>query len=149
MCSFPSANVTLTKREHFLMVGQPYKIVLELEMPESPANQNLGMFMVCTKLKNREQDLVAKSCRSAMIQYKSALLHAINTFALSPFLLSGSSEEKQKVTVELFSNFQEDRVSLYNIYSTFHGGVELDLSNLKHLRKRTCTYIFHLSLHCL
>ncbi len=124
MCSFPSANVTLTKREHFLMVGQPYKIVLEIEMPESPSNQNLGMFMVCTKLKNREQELVAKSCRSAMLQYKSSLLHAITTFILSPFLLSGSSEEKQRILIELFSNFQEDRVSRassMSLLSPVHG----------------------------
>lgn len=42
MCSFPAAHVQLTKRQQLLMMGQPYRIHLELEMPESPTNQGLG-----------------------------------------------------------------------------------------------------------
>nr|CAH7756774.1 unnamed protein product [Callosobruchus chinensis] len=43
ICSFPSAHVQLTKKQQLLMMGQPYKIHLDLEMPESPANRELGM----------------------------------------------------------------------------------------------------------
>lgn len=42
LCSFPAAHVQLTKRQQLLMLGQPYKVFLELEMPESPANKDLG-----------------------------------------------------------------------------------------------------------
>lgn len=42
ICTFPSAHVELTKRQQLLMIGQPYKIRIELEMPESPVNKNLG-----------------------------------------------------------------------------------------------------------
>lgn len=42
ICSFPSAHVQLTKRQQLLMFGQPYKVHLELEMPESPTNKELG-----------------------------------------------------------------------------------------------------------
>lgn len=42
VCSFPSAYVQLTKKQQLLMVGQPYKVNLHLEMPESPANKELG-----------------------------------------------------------------------------------------------------------
>jgi len=90
------------------MVGQPYKILLELEMPESPANQKLGMFMACARLKSKDGDSVEESCRSAMIQYKSSFLHLISTVVLYPLLFSGSYEEKQLLAIELFSNFQED-----------------------------------------
>lgn len=31
------------------MVGQPYKINLHLEMPESPANKELGMLIILIK----------------------------------------------------------------------------------------------------
>lgn len=44
ICSFPSAHVQLTKKQQLLMVGQPYKVNLHLEMPESPTNRELGMF---------------------------------------------------------------------------------------------------------
>jgi hypothetical protein len=103
--------VTLTHKEQFLTVGQPYKIALELEMPESPANQNLGMFMACGYLKNKDGNQISKSCRSAMFPYRSNILHAIATFVFSPFLLAGSSEQKQKIEIELFSNYMEQRLS--------------------------------------
>lgn len=93
------------------MVGQPYKIAVELEMPESLANQELGMFMVCAELKNAVGGIIEKACRSAILHYKSFFHHVIATFVYSPFLLSGSAEEKQLVAIELFSGFQEDPVS--------------------------------------
>lgn len=34
-----------------LMAGQPYTIVVALEMPESPKNLDLGMFMSCLQVK--------------------------------------------------------------------------------------------------
>lgn len=45
--------------------------------------------------------------RSAMLHYRSTLLHALSTFAFSPMMIFGSTEEKQNVAVELFSNFEE------------------------------------------
>jgi hypothetical protein len=42
ICTYPSAHVRLTKKQQLLMVGQQYKMYLDLEMPESPVNQNLG-----------------------------------------------------------------------------------------------------------
>lgn len=44
ICSFPSAHVELTKKQQILMMGQPYKVHLELEMPESPVNRELGLY---------------------------------------------------------------------------------------------------------
>lgn len=44
VCSFPSAHIELTKRQQLLMFGQPYKIQLDLEMPESPRNKELGKY---------------------------------------------------------------------------------------------------------
>lgn len=43
MCSFPSAYIQLTKKQQLLMLGQSYKVHLDLEMPESPTNRDLGM----------------------------------------------------------------------------------------------------------
>lgn len=46
MCSFPQAYVALTKKQQLLMVGQPYRVVIVIDMPESQVNKNLGMFQV-------------------------------------------------------------------------------------------------------
>ncbi|KAJ8681604.1 hypothetical protein QAD02_017396 [Eretmocerus hayati] len=109
VCSFPSAHVQLTKKQQLLMVGQPYKVNLQLEMPESPANKELGMFMVCAQLRSRDGVLVDHACRSAMLHYRSSLLHLLSTITYSPMLIFGALEEKQNVMLELFGNFEEDQ----------------------------------------
>uniref|UniRef100_A0A182S6R6 Seipin n=1 Tax=Anopheles maculatus TaxID=74869 RepID=A0A182S6R6_9DIPT len=105
---YPSANVALTNHQRFLMVGQPYKIILNLEMPESENNGKIGMFTVCGTIKDYGNMEVAKSCRMSMLHYKSDLLKTILTFVFAPLLIFGYREEKQLVTVELFSNFLDD-----------------------------------------
>lgn len=109
VCSFPQAYVQLTKKQQLLMIGQPYKVNLHLEMPESPANKELGMFMVCVELRSRNGFLVDHTCRSAMLHYRSTLLHMLTTLTFSPMMIFGNVEEKQDVVLELFSNFEEDQ----------------------------------------
>ncbi|XP_023020687.1 lipid droplet biogenesis associated protein seipin isoform X1 [Leptinotarsa decemlineata] len=108
ICSFPSAHVQLTERQQLLMIGQPYKIHLDLEMPESPKNRELGMFMVCVEFIGRDGTLVEHSCRSTMLHYRGILLDTLYKLVFSPFFLFGSAEEKQTVQVELFSNFEDN-----------------------------------------
>uniref|UniRef100_A0A8C2Q7F8 Seipin n=1 Tax=Cyprinus carpio TaxID=7962 RepID=A0A8C2Q7F8_CYPCA len=99
VCSFPVANVSLLKNgKHQVMTyGQPYQITLELEMPESPANQELGMFLVKMTPYSKAGQIVDVSARSAMLHYHSSLLQALGTVVFSPMLLTGASEQKQPV----------------------------------------------------
>ncbi|KAK6999865.1 seipin [Biomphalaria glabrata] len=57
VCSFPSANVTFWNDEgtiqEVLTVGQAYMVDVELELPDSSANRNLGMFQVSVKMYDR------------------------------------------------------------------------------------------------
>lgn len=110
-CSFPSAHVSLTKKQQLLMVGQPYKVYLHIDMPESPENQNIGMFMVCAEMRDQKTTLRGHSCRAAMLHYKSPLLHKISTWLTIPLLMLGFKEETQQIPVELFSNYEDDSVS--------------------------------------
>lgn len=110
ICSFPSTHIQLTKRQQFLMVGQRYKIYLTFEMPESEANKNLGMFMVCLELNNNENMVVGSSCRPVMLHYRSQLMYIIKTLVMAPLLILGTAEEKQIITVEMFSDYEEDEV---------------------------------------
>ncbi|XP_030763023.1 seipin isoform X2 [Sitophilus oryzae] len=107
MCSFPSAYVQLTSRQQLLMMGQPYRISLDLEMPESPVNKELGMFMVCVDFKSSEGKTIANSCRSTMLHYRSLLLDSLYKLFYIPFFIFGSTEEKQNIHVELFSDYKE------------------------------------------
>ncbi|XP_044727667.1 seipin [Chrysoperla carnea] len=109
VCSFPSAHVQLTKRNQLLMMGQPYKVEITLEMPESEANKELGMFMVCADFRTKAGELVHTSCRSAMLQYNSPLLDTLRTIVLSPGLILGATKQKQNIQIELFSDYEDDQ----------------------------------------
>ncbi|XP_055902254.1 seipin [Eupeodes corollae] len=108
-CTFPHAHVALTKRQQLLMVGQAYKVSIEIDMPESPQNQELGMFMVCAEMRDIESLLRGHSCRSAMLRYRSPLIRTLTTWALSPLFVLGLREEFQKVPVVIFSRYLEER----------------------------------------
>lgn len=69
--------------------------------------------MVCAHLRSRDGFLVDHACRSAMLHYRSTLLHALKTLTFSPMMIFGSVEEKQDVVLELFSNFEEDQVAQF------------------------------------
>ncbi|XP_018592921.2 seipin-like isoform X2 [Scleropages formosus] len=121
LCSFPVANVSFLRnnRDQVMVYGQPYRISLELEMPESLANQELGMFMVkmtcytkggqpISTVARSVSQLITSGSRTAMLHYRSSLLQALGTLFFSPLLLSGMSEQKQLVEVELFSGYREN-----------------------------------------
>ncbi|CAL8262884.1 unnamed protein product [Merluccius merluccius] len=112
LCSFPTANVSFQKngggRDRVMALGQPYRISLELEMPESPANEQLGMFMVHMSCYTTGGAAVASVARSAMLHYRSAALQTLSTLVFSPALLAGVAEQKQLVEVELYADYRSD-----------------------------------------
>lgn len=70
------------------------------------------MFMVCaefySKDKNKNKHLIAQSCRSSMLHYRSPLIDTIYTLVYSPLFIFGASEEKQNLNIELFSKYEEE-----------------------------------------
>ncbi|XP_058717450.1 seipin [Poecile atricapillus] len=110
LCSFPSANVSLLgeHREKVLLYGQLYRISLELELPESPVNRELGMFMVRLRLYGNGGKTLATASRSAMLHYRSRLLRALHTAAFALLFLSGFAEQSQTLELELLGRYRED-----------------------------------------
>nr|XP_046249222.1 seipin [Scatophagus argus] len=108
LCSFPTANISFMKneRDQVMAYGQPYRISLELEMPESPVNEQLGMFMVKMFSYTKGGKTVSSVGRSTMLHYRSSLLQTLSTVVFSPFLLTGMAEQKQLIEVELFSDYK-------------------------------------------
>ncbi|MEQ2306396.1 hypothetical protein AMECASPLE_007887 [Ameca splendens] len=120
-CSYPVANVSLmTNKKHALTFGQVYRMYLQLEMPDSPTNHEVGMFMIKTTCYSEDGAQVASSARTAsqlqkasssrfgMLRYRSDLLKTLGTLLFLPAFLSGAAEQKQVVEVELFSEFIDD-----------------------------------------
>ncbi|KAK2842020.1 hypothetical protein Q5P01_012220 [Channa striata] len=108
LCSFPVANISFMKndRDQVMAYGQPYRISLELEMPESPVNEHLGMFMVKMSCYTKGGKTVSSVGRSTMLHYRSSLLQTLSTLMFSPLLLTGMTEQKQLIEVELFSDYK-------------------------------------------
>ncbi|MEQ2254251.1 hypothetical protein ILYODFUR_001846 [Ilyodon furcidens] len=120
-CSYPVANVSLMRnKKHALTFGQAYRMYLELEMPDSPTNHEVGMFMIKTTCYSEDGAQVASSARTAsqlqkasssrfgMLRYRSDLLKTLGTLLFLPAFLSGAAEQKQVVEVEVFSEFIDD-----------------------------------------
>lgn len=107
--TYPTAHVSLTKKQQILMVGQPYKVYINIDMPESAVNHEVGMFTICAEMKDQNMKTRESSCRLTMMHYKSPLLKTLTTFFLSPLLIFGYREEKQELPIELFSNFEDDQ----------------------------------------
>ncbi|XP_058161273.1 seipin isoform X2 [Dasypus novemcinctus] len=137
LCSFPVANVSLAKggRDRVLMYGQPYRVTLELELPESPVNQDLGMFLVTISCYTRGGRIISTSSRSVMLHYRSDLLQMLDTLVFSSLLLFGFTEQKQLLEVELYSDYRENsyvptagaiieihskRIQMYGAYLRIH-----------------------------
>lgn len=91
------------------MVGQPYRISVNIDMPESEQNVQLGMFMVCAEMRDQKTRLRNHACRSAMLHYRSNLARTITTLVMSPLIVLGFKEETQHVPIELFTNYEDDQ----------------------------------------
>ena len=109
-CGFLNGTGLLSSSDApVLMAGQAYTVTVMLEMPESPVNRKLGMFMNCLQLRTaRSVEVVRESCRSSMLQYRSGLLRILETFVFAPALLTGHTSEKQWIRVEFFDDFYDD-----------------------------------------
>lgn len=72
----------------------------------------LGMFLVCAELRSRNT-LQGHSCRTSIIHYKSQILHKVKLLLFLPFFIFGFMEETQPISVELFSNYEDDPVCFF------------------------------------
>lgn len=66
--------------------------------------------MVCADFRGASRRILANSCRSTMMHYKSSMIEIMQTIVFSPFFVFGNMEEKQRLVVELFSDYKEDEV---------------------------------------
>lgn len=68
--------------------------------------------MLCTRLNDKYGYLVSSSCRSSRLKYRSTFYRIIHILFMTPFYLAGISEEKQVIQLEMYSDFEEDKVGM-------------------------------------
>jgi len=145
-CTFPTATVALGGKQQMLQ-GQVYSIKMVLEVPDSPGNEGLGMFMACMNVTGQDGAAIARSCKSSISQYRSPMLRSIETLAFAPGLMIGWAEQKQSIPVTFFATFHPDPhavVRAFHVevksklvqvaYATLH--IEASLTGLRHLMYR-------------
>ncbi|XP_076442498.1 seipin-like isoform X2 [Babylonia areolata] len=110
MCSFPTTNITLCAPNcaEVLGRGQQYRVILQLLIPDSAPNRDVGMFMIQGKMYDQQGTVIQKSSRAAAVKYQSDTLKLIQTFVLSPFYVTAFAEETQTLAIELFEDFRDD-----------------------------------------
>ncbi|KAK0058544.1 seipin isoform X2 [Biomphalaria pfeifferi] len=112
VCSFPSANVTFWNDEgtiqEVLTVGQAYMVDVELELPDSSANRNLGMFQVSVKMYDRTGQVSLTTQRTAMVRYRSIVLRMLDLLLWIPFYFVGISEQKHSIMINMFTHYVDD-----------------------------------------
>ncbi|BFZ07154.1 hypothetical protein BsWGS_10193 [Bradybaena similaris] len=118
ICSFPSADVSFWnedgKFQEFPASGQTYSLRLELVVPDSHRNRDIGMFMVVLKLYDKDRNVTGRSQRSlsmsesAVFQSGSIIMRVLDAVFLKPMSILGLLEQKRALTVELFPNFVDD-----------------------------------------
>jgi len=106
MCSFPTA--TIDTRRQKLMTGQPYSINMLVEVPDSPNNHAMGMFMSCIHMRTQTGETLKEVCKSNILEYRSELLRIIETFVFAPFLFIGSTTQRQWIRIQYFKEFYDD-----------------------------------------
>ncbi|KAJ3209312.1 hypothetical protein HDU67_006285 [Dinochytrium kinnereticum] len=94
-----------------LKVEQHYNLGLQLWVPNSVENFNLGNFMISMELQSALNKTLAVSTRPVILKYKSELLRTITTLSNAVPLLLGSSHEAQKLNVPLIEDYVETKDS--------------------------------------
>jgi len=145
-CTFPTATVALGGKQQMLQ-GQVYSITMMLEVPDSPDNESLGMFMACMNVTGQDGASIARSCKSSISQYRSPMLRGIETLAFAPGLMIGWAEQRQSIPVTFFATFHPDPHAVVRAFhvevksklvqvaqATLH--IEASLTGLRHLMYR-------------
>ncbi|XP_037500564.1 seipin isoform X2 [Rhipicephalus sanguineus] len=103
-CDFLMANVTIVRlgQDDYLARGQRYKIYLDLEMPESEANQRIGMFTVGLDMISEDGEVLKSTHRSTKPATQAGLV------------IRNSHIEVYTATLKIYADFTGLRYLLYN-----------------------------------
>ncbi|KAJ2664705.1 hypothetical protein IWW48_000652 [Coemansia sp. RSA 1200] len=85
----------------FLSTSQAYRVSLELEVPTSDTNQQVGSFMVYLELQTRQGVVVGQSARPAIMRYRSRMVRVMQTAVRAVPLALGLWREVDHLHVEL------------------------------------------------
>jgi len=122
-CTHPNATVKIDPQRFRLVPGQSYSVGVVMELPGSPTNKELGMFMSCLNVVSSGH-VVKKQCRSSVLEFRSNALSFLDDLFFFPFMMFGSHAQSQTIRVLYYRNFVDDiyepiEAMVVEIQSTF------------------------------
>jgi len=108
----PTAEVDLSvnswRQGGILTGGQYYNVLIELNVPDSRHNYDLGNFMINLTFKNSLNQTVAYSSRPCIVKYKSFIQRNIESLVKTVPIFFDVTQESQTIFLPLIENFMED-----------------------------------------
>ncbi|KAG5519777.1 hypothetical protein PMAC_000050 [Pneumocystis sp. 'macacae'] len=127
----PSASVDFSSEKRFAN-GQFYNIFLELFMPQSKLNFDIGNFMINVKLFS-ELGVFITSSRPAILTFSSSLLTKLRTLIMLPILLLGFLREEERLVIPMIERFKYHKARetmLKSVNITFSDNIQVYSSTL-------------------
>ncbi|KAJ6246575.1 hypothetical protein M0813_19242 [Anaeramoeba flamelloides] len=117
-------NPKIKNKAHWhrvLRSGVKYTFSLDLIVPDSPRNQNAGVWMIETSVLNG--NIVTGSSKIPVIlTYRSKGIRSVRSIIYGVPLIAGAMKESQHIPVDLLSNFREPK-------NTPTTGIRVQISN--------------------
>ncbi|KAJ2793084.1 hypothetical protein H4R20_006648, partial [Coemansia guatemalensis] len=113
----PSANTTadvtfVPESDYkFLSMSQAYSVRLELDVPTSEFNRDIGNFMVAIDLQNRQGESMYKSTRPSILPYQSLPVRLLNTAVRAVPLALGLTHESTRLQIPLLDSMYDRHLS--------------------------------------
>lgn len=99
----------LPSKQAALRSDQAYDVSIQLHVPTSDINFQLGNFMIQVEMMSENGSVLAQSHRPAILRYQSNTHRILHVMAKALPLLVGWSEESQKINIHLIESFIEKK----------------------------------------
>ncbi|KAI9481197.1 MAG: putative adipose-regulatory protein-domain-containing protein [Benjaminiella poitrasii] len=102
------------KKPTSLRHEQVYDISVQLNVPTSDINFNIGNFMVQLDLYDSDDSVILQSNRPSILRYQSRTQRIMRVFAKAIPLLIGLTEEHQVLNIKLVDDYMEQKSKALN-----------------------------------
>ncbi|SAL96315.1 hypothetical protein [Absidia glauca] len=88
---------------------QAYNVFVQLHVPNSNINFDLGNFMVNVELLSTDNAVISQSSRAGILRYQSHAQRLLHVLSKALPLLAGLTEESQVINIPLIEDFMEQK----------------------------------------
>lgn len=104
----PRAHVDLPGRSgHYLSYDHAYTVIVELQLPASTHNRDLGNFMVGVELRTEDDRILHKSARPGILRYESTMVRSAKSLLWAAPYVIGLADEEQTLRIPIMEGVHD------------------------------------------